>query len=38
MRSIKIHPSDKPWINPEIKDLINKRQRLKNLARKSIMA
>jgi hypothetical protein len=27
MRSIKIHPSDKPWINPEIKDLINKRQR-----------
>jgi hypothetical protein len=27
MRSITIHPSDKPWINPEIKDFINKRQR-----------
>jgi hypothetical protein len=27
MRSIKIHPSDKPWINPEIKYFINKRQR-----------
>lgn len=27
MRNIKIHPSDKPWINPEIKDCISKRQR-----------
>lgn len=27
MRNIKIHPSDKPWINPEIKDYISKRQR-----------
>jgi hypothetical protein len=26
MRSIKVHPSDKPWINPEIKNFINKRQ------------
>ena len=27
MRSVKLHPTDKPWMTVEIKDAIKKRQR-----------
>ncbi|XP_063966680.1 uncharacterized protein LOC135156863 [Lytechinus pictus] len=28
LKTVRVHPRDKPWITPEVKSLINKRQRL----------